>query len=252
MSIRLVLFALCFFCLPAFPQTPKDVLVQELGSCAERRGSGSLETDSRPYQPCQTPPINTLLIREFANGLYGFYADYSQFATTQSNCTISGLGRLKGTSIVGAVLQFDKKNAEEVCKIALDWRTKDKNGFSSFEFREISACHGMCGMNNNVGSISFGGNAGVAFTPSFDCSRANLPSEQTICLDWTLSRLDFRLAELWLLASDDPKERSKQSSWVRNRNSCGYDASCILSSYKTRIKDMCTSAGLRLSDQGDC
>ena len=252
MRVRLFLLALCFFCLPAFSQTPKEVLVQELGGCAERRGSGALENDPRPYQPCQNPPVNTLLIREFANGLYGFYADYSQFATTQSNCTVMGLGRLKGTAIVGAVLQFDQKTPEEVCKIAVDWKAKNKNEFSSFQFREISTCQGMCGMNNNVGSISFGGNAIDAFTPSFDCSKASLPSEQTICLDWKLSRLDFRLAELWLSASDDPKEKPKQISWVRSRNACGYDANCLFASYKARIEDMCTSAGLRLSDRGDC
>lgn len=248
----LFVLCLCFFSLPGFSQIPKDVLVQEVAGCAERRGNGSLDNDPQPYQPCRTPPINTLLIREFADGVFGFYADYSQFATTQSNCTVMGLGRQKGRSIVGALYDFERKELTELCKVSLTWNNAKPKGFSGFAFQELSVCSGMCGMNNNVGSISFGGNAGFSFTPSFNCSKANQPAEQLVCLDWDLSKLDFRVAELWQHAGEGAGEKQKQASWLKERNSCKYDANCISLSYQRRVKELCVSAGLKLNDKGQC
>lgn len=251
---RSTLFVLClgFFSLPGFSEIPKDVLVQEVSGCAERRGNGSLDNDPQPYQPCQTPPINTLLVREFADGVFGFYADYSQFATTQSNCTVMGLGRLKGRSIVGALHDFERKELTELCKVSLTWNDAKPKGFSSFAFQELSACSGMCGMNNNVGSISFGGNAAFAFSPSFNCSKAKQPAEQLVCLHWDLSKLDFQVAELWQYAGEGAGEKQKQASWLKDRNACKYDANCISSSYQRRVKELCVSAGRPLNNKGQC
>lgn len=246
----LFVLCLCFLSVPGFSEVPKDVLVQEVGGCAERRGNGSLENDPQPYQPCRNPPVNTLLIRGFADGLFGFYADYSQFATTQSNCMVMGLGRLKGRSIVGALHDFEGKELTELCRVSLTWNDAKPKGFSSFSFQELSACSGMCGMNNNVGSISFGGNAGLPFSPSFDCSKAKLPAEQLVCMDWDLSKLDFRVAELW--QHTGARDNQKQASWLKDRNACKYDVKCISSSYQRRVKELCVNAGFQLNDKGQC
>ena len=107
-------------------------------------------------------------------------------------------------------------------------------------------------MNNNVGSIVFSGNAGSAFTPSFNCAKASASAEQTVCLDWKLSKLDFTAAELWEEASGDAADKQKQVSWLKKRNTCGYDASCIKSSYEARIKELCSSLGRKLDAPGTC
>ena len=119
---------------------PKNILVRETGECAERRESQSIANDLQPYQPCEQPPINTLLVRKFASGEFGFYAKHSQFATTQSSCTTFGIGRLKSNAIVGAVSWFDKKEFSERCKVSLHWTLNKAKNFSKFEFRELSAC----------------------------------------------------------------------------------------------------------------
>lgn len=249
---KALLFALWLSSAPVFSQVPKDILVQEIAGCAVRRGNGGLDNDPQPYQPCESPPINTLLIREFAKGVYGFYANYSQFATTQSNCTVMGLGKLKANSIDGSVFMVDQKEFHESCKVSLDWTAKKPKGFVGFEFRELSACSGFCGMNNNVGSINFGGNTSNAFSPAFDCSKAVFPAEQVICLDWKLSKLDFRVAELWQEIGGDDQEKKKQFAWLKSRNSCGYDGSCIRSSYVARIKNLCNVLGRKMDAQDDC
>lgn len=250
--VKMLSFLMYFFAFSVFSQIPKDVLVQEVGSCAVKRGNIGLENDFQPYQPCETPPINTLLIREFADATFGFYAEYSQFATTQSSCTVMGIGRLNGRSIVGSLMMFDQKDAHEICKISMNWSEKKPGAFSSFDFQALSQCNGVCGMNNNVDSIVFGGDVKQAFSPSFDCSKAGLPTEKTICLDWKLSGMDFQVAELWQELSADKDEKQRQISWVRSRNSCGFNANCIRSSYAARLKALCVASGRKMNARNAC
>lgn len=69
--------------------------------------------------------------------------------------------------------------------------------------------------------------------PSFDCSKARRPAEQAICASNELSALDVEISRLFgaLIGREDragqERTRSAQRDFVRNRNACGRDASCI-------------------------
>lgn len=81
-----------------------------------------------------------------------------------------------------------------------------------------------------------------ALAASFDCSRAATAVEHTICEDRTLSALDDEMALDYRAAlkrtSGAAKSgiRSEQKTWLRQRNACASDASCIDTAYRVRIQ----------------
>lgn len=237
-----VLLALVFVGRPANAAQPADIFVQEIGDCAVRRGTGSLEHDPSPYQPCRPPVINELLIRKFADGSVGFRADHTQFASTTSNCTLSGLGRLSAEGLVGSVFESDfrQKNPPAICEVVLEWSAD----YSSFRFHEKTSCSGLCGFNHTVNSVTFSSPPRAVFSPSFECAKSVQPAEKTICMVWDLSELDFQLAEIFNTVQNDlPAQQTAQRQWLRKRNSCGFDAACIEAALRERIAALCDAGG---------
>lgn len=79
---------------------------------------------------------------------------------------------------------------------------------------------------------------------SFNCQRASLPSEITICRYNNLGNLDENLAakysRLKRLASWQTWQtvRAEQRRWIRARNRCGYDDVCLTSQYRSRVRQL--------------
>lgn len=73
------------------------------------------------------------------------------------------------------------------------------------------------------------------------CGRSNLNgAEAVICDNSDLGALDGRMASIYFqLLRIRPGElrwlRSDQRSWLRSRNSCGYNYNCVRSYYVNRI-----------------
>jgi uncharacterized protein YecT (DUF1311 family) len=84
---------------------------------------------------------------------------------------------------------------------------------------------------------------GRAGGPSFDCRKAALPSEKTICNSADLSALDRRMAAAWTRSMRVfreaetllPSLKSGQSEWISARNACGAGVSCLDKVYNDRI-----------------
>lgn len=78
---------------------------------------------------------------------------------------------------------------------------------------------------------------------SFDCARAVTSTERTICGSWQLAAFDRSVASAYRNAYDqfksdaanvDPLGRL-QRQWLRQRDACGTDATCLLKSMKRQI-----------------
>jgi uncharacterized protein YecT (DUF1311 family) len=87
---------------------------------------------------------------------------------------------------------------------------------------------------HNRGAASGSAAIGQAVArPSFDCARAVAPSARTICGSAPLARLDAEMAAAYvaakagLPAAEQAKVRVEQHEWLRQRNRCGADASCL-------------------------
>jgi uncharacterized protein len=79
---------------------------------------------------------------------------------------------------------------------------------------------------------------------SFDCGRAATGVEVAICEDRTLSALDDQMAQNYraLLnrtsGATESRIRAEQKTWLRQRNACGGDASCLNREYRARIQNI--------------
>lgn len=80
--------------------------------------------------------------------------------------------------------------------------------------------------------------------PSFDCSRALTATERQICGRDHLSSLDREMATLYgsVVGSGDARLRVAiglwQKTWLRQRDICGADATCIDRQYRGRIAEL--------------
>lgn|GEM_PF-110106 len=74
---------------------------------------------------------------------------------------------------------------------------------------------------------------------SFDCDKATSVTEKTICADDKLSELDEKLSEAWEnvpgISTDPIAMKSSQLKWLKLRNACGADTSCLTARYKERL-----------------
>ncbi|MBU6486293.1 MAG: DUF1311 domain-containing protein [Burkholderiales bacterium] len=74
---------------------------------------------------------------------------------------------------------------------------------------------------------------------SFDCAKAASPTEKAICATPALSQLDSELAVAWKASlaqsQDGPALKRAQQQWLRLRNACGDDKSCVADRYKERL-----------------
>ncbi len=90
----------------------------------------------------------------------------------------------------------------------------------------------------------------IAVSAGFDCSLANLsPTEKTICSNEYLSGLDSALNNFFKNTYDSSLSRGRllerQKEWLKERNSCLEDVSCITNSYLLRNRSLAASNNLR-------
>lgn len=90
----------------------------------------------------------------------------------------------------------------------------------------------------------------VAISAGFDCSLANLsPTEKTICSNEYLSGLDSALNNLFKQAYDSSLSHGRlaerQKEWLKERNSCQGDVTCITNSYLIRNRSLTASNKLQ-------
>lgn len=86
----------------------------------------------------------------------------------------------------------------------------------------------------------------MPFTPaqaaSFNCAKARLPDEITICAHRDLDNADVEMATryamvLSLLPMGGAGDlRDDQKSWLAKRHACGADLGCLRQAYASRIK----------------
>lgn len=81
---------------------------------------------------------------------------------------------------------------------------------------------------------------------SFDCAKASTAVEGSICANTTLSELDDQLSDAYkkarAVSSDLASLQKEQLAWIKNRNACGANVSCLTQSYKLRIETLKISA----------
>ncbi len=85
----------------------------------------------------------------------------------------------------------------------------------------------------------------AAKAQSFPCSRAEVPSEMAICNNENLIIKDERLASLFAEAlvqatqtNSTESLTNQHSDWLKRRNSCRADFSCLEKSYNERIQSL--------------
>jgi uncharacterized protein len=88
----------------------------------------------------------------------------------------------------------------------------------------------------------------VAAQPSFDCSKAATAVETAICADENsdLAVRDRALSRLFSSLKEEgghDKLLSAQQAWLKQRNGCGGDASCLRRSYDERLAKLSSAAG---------
>ncbi|MBR7918666.1 DUF1311 domain-containing protein [Burkholderia vietnamiensis] len=74
---------------------------------------------------------------------------------------------------------------------------------------------------------------------SFDCTKATSITEKTICANDKLSKLDSKLSVAWNDASDvaiaPAAIKASQLKWLKLRDACGADTSCLSARYNERL-----------------
>lgn len=80
--------------------------------------------------------------------------------------------------------------------------------------------------------------ASTASAQSFDCNKARLAAEFAICDSSRLSQLDEEMSALYFGLPYVVRQEIKgsQRRWLRRRNACGYDKTCIEDAYLRRIE----------------
>ncbi|OXI29137.1 hypothetical protein CFB89_33000 [Burkholderia sp. AU16741] len=82
----------------------------------------------------------------------------------------------------------------------------------------------------------------VAHAAGFDCAKAASPPEKTICADTALSKLDGNLSAAWKRAlakgGDTAALKAAQLKWLKQRDQCGSDASCLGDRYRERLASL--------------
>jgi uncharacterized protein len=80
-----------------------------------------------------------------------------------------------------------------------------------------------------------------------DCGKASLPAERAICRNYPLGQAEARMATLFgAVTSLVPMgQRSDigdaQRKWLKERNACGDDTTCLARAYQSRIDSLSTS-----------
>lgn len=95
--------------------------------------------------------------------------------------------------------------------------------------------------------------AAILFQPSFahagdyaplDCRKASSPAERTICRNYDLGQQEARTATLFAVATSlvamgqRGDIQDAQRAWLKKRDACGNDVSCLKKAYGARIRDL--------------
>jgi Caspase domain/Lysozyme inhibitor LprI len=79
-------------------------------------------------------------------------------------------------------------------------------------------------------------------SPSFDCTKASLPTERLICAHDALSTLDVQMARLYSAAlartADREALRKAQRTWLKTRRDACPDVVCLRRAYHERIAEL--------------
>jgi uncharacterized protein len=77
-----------------------------------------------------------------------------------------------------------------------------------------------------------------------NCSKASSPAERTICRDYDLGQQESRMATLFgtatsLVAMGQRGDiQDTQRAWLKKRDACGNDVTCLSKTYDARIRDL--------------
>jgi|GEM_PF-842154 len=94
------------------------------------------------------------------------------------------------------------------------------------------------------------------FKPSFDCARAETPTEMKICNNSELSHADAQLSRIYsqlrqsLSKSNFKRLKNEQWAWLKQRDYCSDDLSCLSRTYNQRIFEL--EAKLSLKPSFNC
>lgn len=95
-----------------------------------------------------------------------------------------------------------------------------------------------------AGVLVFGAGSAAATGPSFRCDGHLTVPEHAICRDTTLSKLDRVMARYYHASREIASRRERaqlhaaQRIWLRWRDTCGGDPSCLERRYEQRIIDL--------------
>jgi uncharacterized protein len=82
----------------------------------------------------------------------------------------------------------------------------------------------------------------AARAQSFNCLYAKLPAEVAICQSSELRRLDYRVSKkywAWMgTFRSSVAPDLYQRDWLRRRNNCGANTSCLRIAYETRLYEL--------------
>ncbi|MCA8023524.1 lysozyme inhibitor LprI family protein [Burkholderia metallica] len=82
----------------------------------------------------------------------------------------------------------------------------------------------------------------VAHAAGFDCTKAASPTEKAMCADAALSKLDGDLTAAWKQAlakgGDTAALKAAQLKWLKQRDRCDADASCLGDRYRERLASL--------------
>ena len=84
--------------------------------------------------------------------------------------------------------------------------------------------------------------------PPFDCSKATEQAEIAVCDSADLALIDREMNRIYFDRRDALKAagkldavdklRTEQRAFLKTRNDCGYDTSCLTALYKKRVSDL--------------
>src|SRR3954454_7765012 len=80
-----------------------------------------------------------------------------------------------------------------------------------------------------------------------DCPKASLPTESAICRSYALGQAEARMATLFgvvksLVAMGQRSHiTDAQREWLKKRNACAADTTCLARAYQSRIKALSTT-----------
>lgn len=98
--------------------------------------------------------------------------------------------------------------------------------------------------------------SGAASAASFPCNKAQLRAEKTICQTLSLNDADVKLATTYhiilhaLAMGGRDSEKGAQYQWLKQRNACGSNVSCLSTSYASRQQHLDYIIQNRILTQG--